>query len=187
MTYKYYTMHFMSDCYFSVLLLTKLPYKTPKYRKDSHLHHLNSFHCTFDCLSARSVIDALRLLDSYAISDYDETSRRLVLISKLSFIILLWLVWGTVFCSRLFTKGHLKRFWHCVYSGIESSPDNVVSSARYTTLEVYLCTTGKIKSYPHELVNVEFTTVQLCLAFKQQSRESVTSNWENCCCGITSI
>ena len=33
MTYKYYTMHFMSDYYFSVLLLTKVPYKTPKYRK----------------------------------------------------------------------------------------------------------------------------------------------------------
>ena len=84
-------------------------------------------------------------------------------------------------------KGHLKLFWHCVYSGIESSPDNVVSSARYTTLEVYLYTTGKIKSYPHELVNVEFTTVQLRLAFKQQSRESVTSNWEHCRCGITFI
>lgn len=155
MTYKYYTMHFMSDCYFSVLLLTKLPYKTPKYRKDSRLHRLNSFHCDFNYLSVRSIIDALYLLDSYAISDYDETSRRLVLISKLSFIILLWLVWGTVFCSRLFTKGHLKRFWHCVYSGIESSPDNVVSSARYTTSEVYLYTTGKIKNYPHKLVKVE--------------------------------
>ena len=70
----------------------------------------------------------------------------------------------------------------CV-SGIESSPDNVVSSSRYTTSEVYLYTTGKIKNYPHELVNVEFTTVQLRPAFKQQSRESVTSNWENCCCG----
>lgn len=30
MTYKYYTMHFTSDCYFSVLLLTKVPYKAPK-------------------------------------------------------------------------------------------------------------------------------------------------------------
>ena len=89
MTYKHYTMHFMSDCYFSVLLLTKLPYKTPKHRKDYRLHRPNSFHYAFNYLSARSIIDALHLLDSYAIADYDETSRRLVLISKLSFIILL--------------------------------------------------------------------------------------------------